>query len=98
MEVLWIKAGDNADFECLPDLKSVAAYLNDVGISPEEIKQRQSGIEAPCYQGDNYIRLFWSDSTELNDSHPHKTKDLSRSAIQTLRLFIEDCMNEELEL
>lgn len=65
---LWCRIGDSGSYEQLgQDLAAVASLLAEAGVDHTAIRPRYSGLEAPGYEGANYISLYWgaADATPI---------------------------------
>ena len=59
---LWVRLGDNCEYEEFGnDLDAVAEHLFSVGGVKGGIVACNGGIEAPGYENNGYISLFWGD-------------------------------------
>ncbi len=59
-DVLWVRLGDNADYEPFDDMDGAADLFVEAGIDPNSLVRHSSGVTAdPGYYGWNYISLYW---------------------------------------
>ena len=62
--MLWIRLGDNGDYESFDDLDAAIACLNEgrAGLVTAWVNENCGiGIETTNYSGDNCISLYWGD-------------------------------------
>ena len=63
-ERLWIRLGDNADYEeCGSDFGALAELLEMFNVSQDDMQWRTDGMgfQTESFYGNNYVSLFWGD-------------------------------------
>jgi hypothetical protein len=59
---LWLRLGDNAEYNEFDDLDSLRDFLLESGIDLEEIEPLDGGFTTPMFEGQNYVSLYWGDA------------------------------------
>ena len=75
--VIWMRLGDNCEYEDHDDLQSVADTLIEHGVH-HVARLTRFGVTAPGFEGWDYISLYWGmDATEPE-------RDLSKKELAEL--------------
>ena len=75
--VIWMRLGDNCEYDDHDDLQSVADTLSEHGVQ-HVARRTPFGITAPGFDGWDYISLYWGkDATE-------PVRELSRKELSEL--------------
>lgn len=58
---LWLRLGDNAEYNEFDDIDSLRDFLLECGIGTDEIEPRDGGFTTPMFEAENYVSLYWGD-------------------------------------
>lgn len=86
-DLLWVRLGDNADYEAFDDMDSIADLFVEVGIDPDSLVKHSSGVEAdPGFHGENYISLYrGSPDAEMDRAIDQQELDYLKARITAVR-------------
>lgn len=81
-EKLWVRLGDQGDYEEFEDLQDLVEYLRNYS----DVAKVQSwvdgglGFTADGYTGHNYISLFWGDNDAqlIRELNPQEKKKIEK--------------------
>ena len=86
---LWIRVGDNSNYNKIDDIYECANFLVLHGVSKELVRYNTYGVtDKDIYRGLNYISLYYGD----NDGQP--IKSISNDELEKLNELINNLVEE----
>ncbi len=77
---LWVRVGDDDNYQDLDGLQEVADYLAEMGASDPIEWYNEYGVTSPEFRGHNYISLFLGDAgaQPIRELTPDEHNEINR--------------------